>query len=203
MPWGRGYQVSPEEIFPSVTTILSVESNQYLEEWRNKVGQEVADDISTRAKNRGTFLHTCSENYIKGLPVTFGMFQQDEKKMFQKMVPFLDQIDDIHCLETTLFSRKLKVAGTVDCIARYKDQLRILDWKTSRSFKTADDIHGYFIQCSMYALAFWEQTDIAIEDIGILMMTEEHGVLEFLEKTKIWLPRATEFREKFRKVHGV
>ena len=54
---------------PSVTTILDrtkpEEAKQKLREWRDRVGHERAQQITTEAANRGTRMHTYLERYVK------------------------------------------------------------------------------------------------------------------------------------------
>ena len=82
-----------------------------------------------RAARRGTATHNLIENYIKNEPLT-------EKSVlplgsFKIMKPYIDQIQNIHCLETVLYSSKYKLAGQVDCIAEYNGKLSVIDFKTA------------------------------------------------------------------------
>ena len=64
-----------------------------------------------------------------------------------------------------IFSKKLKVAGRVDCIAKIRDEIYIIDWKSSRS------IHpSYYLQLAAYAQAVEEMTNLKIENTAILQM---------------------------------
>jgi len=53
---------------PSVTTILDrtkpAEARQKLQEWKDRVGHEKAQQITTEAANRGTRMHAYLESYI-------------------------------------------------------------------------------------------------------------------------------------------
>ena len=67
---GRRLYATPDgNKLPSVTTILdatkSEESKQALQNWRNRVGREQAQQITTEAANRGTRMHTYLEQYVK------------------------------------------------------------------------------------------------------------------------------------------
>ena len=52
----RFYRVDGK-LFPSVTTILSIQPKEGLEEWRNSVGHEAAAWEMRRAATRGTKFH--------------------------------------------------------------------------------------------------------------------------------------------------
>ena len=67
---GRRYYVTPTgERVPSVTTILDrtkpAEARQALAEWRKRVGEDRAQQITTEAANRGTRMHKWLENYVQ------------------------------------------------------------------------------------------------------------------------------------------
>ena len=146
-PEGRLYETPNGSLYPSVTTIVgSIGDKSYLNEWRAKVGEEVADKITQAAAKRGTLIHSCCEAWLLGQPIKFDIFQHIEKEMFEYLLPVLNEIEEVHALETTLWSDKLKCAGTVDLIAKHKGKIKVIDWKNSRQVKSKEDIPGYFAQ---------------------------------------------------------
>eukprot|EP00466_Bigelowiella_natans_P006293 jgi/Bigna1/140953/aug1.59_g15661 len=46
--------------------------------------------------------------------------------------PVLQEISRVDVVESSVFHSTLGYAGTIDCIAEYQGELRIIDWKTSR-----------------------------------------------------------------------
>ena len=66
----------------------------------------------------------------------------------------LDNISDIYAQECGLYSDKYKVAGRVDCIAKYNGVLSIIDFKTSTKERSDDWNENYYIQGSAYAEMF-------------------------------------------------
>lgn len=193
----RLYKTPEGNLYPSVTTVLSAGDHSAIDAWRAEVGAEVADKISNAASRRGSLIHLNVENTILGAPLTFNMFHRTELEMYQNLLPTIQKIEVVHCLETTLWSDKLKVAGTVDLIAKWNGKMVVLDWKTSGRYKSKDEIHGYFIQASAYAYMFWERTGVAVSDIVIAMTTQDDGVLMFEEKVKDWLPKFIELRDVY------
>ena len=65
-------------------------------------------------------------------------------KQLKKTV--LEKIDNIRSQECSLFSRKYRVAGRVDCIAEYDGKLSIIDFKTSTKERTDEYNENYYIQ---------------------------------------------------------
>lgn len=196
LPNGRFYK-TPDGTFPSVTTVLGSIPNPYLDEWREKVGDKFADEFSQKAADRGSFIHKCAEDYLLGNPVSFSMFQLSEKQMFNNLVPHLNEFQTIHALEQRIYSTKLRSAGTVDCIAEDARGLCVVDFKTSRRYKTRADIDSYFMQTAAYAIAWYERTGMAIGRVKILITTEDDGVLVYEENVKDWLPAYIEIRNKY------
>ncbi|RYZ83336.1 MAG: hypothetical protein EOP04_20165, partial [Proteobacteria bacterium] len=54
---GRVYRTPAGLYYPSVTTVLSLNSKDSIKRWRKRVGEEEANRISTEAAGRGTRIH--------------------------------------------------------------------------------------------------------------------------------------------------
>lgn len=199
-PTGRMYETPTGARYPSITTVISLLGADKIKAWREAVGEEEANKISKQASSRGTSIHSLCENYLLGKQQEVNMF---DREMFDTMQPYLAKIDNVHALEQPLFSHKLQVCGTVDCIAEYDGVLSIIDFKTSRRIKTRDDIHSYFMQTAAYSYMFWEMTGIAINDIVIMMGVDNEPALIFKEKVKPWLPAFISVREDYRALKGL
>ena len=61
----RLYETPEGNKYPSITTVLSVRNKKGLFEWRKRVGEEVANKISTGAARRGTRMHSLFEQYLR------------------------------------------------------------------------------------------------------------------------------------------
>lgn len=196
----RVYETPDGKSYPSITTVTGLYKAQQIAEWRKRVGEEVANQISTRAATRGTRVHTLCEDYLSNKTPDVDMFDHD---MWQSFKPLLDRIDNVHCLETPLYSDHLAVAGTVDCIAEFDGRLSVIDFKTSRRPKTADMISDYFMQASAYAVAFEELVGIPINRLVILMAVDDSEPLIFEEKRDNWINGFIDLREKYRNYKGI
>ena len=64
----------------------------------------------------------------------------------------LNKIDNVYAQEVPLYSKLLKLAGRVDCVAEYKGKLSIIDFKGSTREKRISDIDNYFQQATAYAI---------------------------------------------------
>lgn len=199
-PAGRMYETPTGKSYPSVTTVTGLHSQQSIMEWRKKVGEEEANRISNRASGRGTRVHTYCEDYLLGKHVVPDMFDVD---IFKSIVPHLDKIDNIHALESPLYSHHLQVAGTVDCIAEYEGKLAIIDFKTSTKVKQRDWISGYFMQTSAYAVAFEELTGIPVGRMIIIMGVDNEKPLIFNEKRDTWIGEFKKLRQEYLQIKGI
>jgi genome maintenance exonuclease 1 len=192
----RLYETPSGELYPSVTSVLGMLSANSIQEWRNRVGEEEANRISNRASSRGTRIHTLCEDYL-----TKGVAKPDmfDAEMFNSIRPHLDKINNIHALETPLYSNYLQVAGTVDVICEYNKKLSIVDFKTSSRIKSRDDIHSYFMQCSAYAYMFYELTGVVVPNI-LIIMGVEHELNAFIYEERVvdWLEKFIEIRKQYK-----
>ena len=196
---GRSYQTPSGKSYPSVTSILGLLGKAEIIAWRARVGEEEANRVSARAARRGTAIHSLCENYLLNKDVNPGPF---DLETFNSIRPFLDRINNIHCLETQLYSDYLQVAGTVDCIAEFDGKTSIIDFKTSKRIKTRDDIHGYFMQTSAYAVMFEERTGIPVGKLVIIMSVDDEKPLLFVEKRDDWIHKFIELRQDYSKLYN-
>ena len=196
----RVYATPSGKKYPSVTTVTGLLKKDIINEWRKRVGDEEANKISSKAAKRGTRIHTLCEKYLLNEEVSVQLF---DTEMWNSMRPLLDDIDDIYALEQPLYSDHLQVAGTVDCIARYKGKLSVIDFKSSKRIKHRDDIHDYFIQCSAYAVAFEELTGIPVPRLVILMAVDDEKPLIFNEKRNDWIEEFKTLRLEYKRQKGI
>lgn len=197
---GRIYLTPTGEKYPSVTAVTGLGSEVYIKEWRDRVGHDEADAITRRASTRGTRIHTLCEDYILGKELDVSIF---DKEIFNSMLPHFDKVGDIHCLETRLYSHKLRVGGTVDLIADFDDELSVIDWKTSGRVKDIDEIGGYFMQAAAYSQCFLELTGINIDKLVIVMGIDNNPAKVFIEDKTEWLKKFKSKRLEFYKVRKI
>lgn len=166
----RMYVAPNGQRYPSVTTVIADHGKEAILEWRKKVGDEKANEISRKATTRGTSVHKALEKYLNNEDISSLEMLPNVKSLFVRMKAELDEkVNNIHCLEDRLYSHELKLAGTVDCIAEYKGVLSVIDFKTSIRLKKKENIGGYFMQGAAYATMFNEMTKLNIEQVVILI----------------------------------
>lgn len=167
---GTRLYVTPNgDKYPSVTTVLSDYKKKELAEWRARVGEEHANKVSRQATTRGTSVHKVIEMYLNNETIPAEELMPNVKSLFVRMKPELDKLNNIHCLEERLFSHKLRLAGTVDCIAEHNGVLSVIDFKTSVRPKKKENIANYFMQGAAYSTMFTEMTGIPITQVLIMI----------------------------------
>ena len=182
---GRVYVTPSDKKYPSVTTILSSYGKKALFEWRERVGAEEANRIASKASRRGTALHTVCEKYLLNEMTSMKLASMlpTTKELFYKIKPHIDtSIGKVYALEQALYSDALGIAGRVDCIAEWNGKISIIDFKSSSKQKNKNNIGNYFMQCTAYAEMFGELTGQAIEQIVVLIGTEEGPGQVFVEE---------------------
>ena len=197
---GRVYQTPNGKAYPSVTSVTGLHGKEAIFAWRKRVGEEEANRISAAATKRGTRVHSLCEDYLNNKSIEPDMF---EVETWNSILPELRKINNIHCLETQLYSDHLRVAGTVDCIAEYDGRMSVIDFKTSKRSKSRDDIHGYFMQTSAYAVMFEERTGIPVDRLVILMTVDEQPEASvFIENRDDWIEKFVNLREEYLRIKG-
>ena len=180
----------------SITSVTSYYNREIFKRWRAKVGDEEANRITKRATSRGTATHELIEHFLLNEEVKYD--KPGPKILFQQAKKELQNINNIYALEKSLYSNELGVAGTVDCIAEYKGELAIIDFKTAEKPKPRDWIENYFVQAAAYACMFYELTDIPVKKLVILMTCANGEVQVYEEYDKMkYMRLLVKYIEKF------
>ena len=197
----KRYYVTPEgNEYPSITTVLSPRGKEGLMKWRKRVGEKVANHICNKAATRGTKVHKMCEDFLNGEDMThhkkdflpYCLFNELKDKTF-------NNINEVIAQEVTLYSDKYRVAGRTDLIAEYKGELSIVDFKTSTNERKDSYNENYYIQTSAYAEMFEELTGKPINQIVILVVTENGTVQEFIKDKQEYIPLLEETLEEWYK----
>ena len=177
----RLYEVGDGKWYPSVTTVTSHRKKDSIIKWRKRVGEAEANKISGRASARGNKFHSMVESYLKNETVSFDDKSPLASFLFKTAKETLHRINNIHLLESPLYSDSLRIAGRVDCIAEFDGELAVIDFKTSTKEKKESWIENYFVQETAYAAMYYERSGVKVDKIVTLIATEEGG-MQIIEK---------------------
>ncbi len=197
-PWGKRY--------PSVTTVTGLLTRDHIKLWRERVGAEEANKISTMAARRGTKMHQLFEDYLRADKELVFENIIDES-MFNAVKPILDEITPI-ALEAGMYSDALQMAGQVDCVGLWsneygEDELCIIDFKTSSKYKEEYMADPWFHQMTAYAIMVEELTGEVIESIVAVVAVDGGGVQVFEADPREYVDKLFALRQRYSNLHGV
>ena len=152
-----------------------------------------------RAAARGKATHNLIEQYIKSeTPSESAVLPLG---LFRLIKPYVDQISNVHLLEAIMYSKKLTLAGQVDCIAEYNGKLSVIDFKTSNKFKQEEWVQNYFMQCTAYALMAEEVMNCRIDQIVVLIAVNENEPQVFVKEKDNSVDQLWQFINNYRSTH--
>jgi len=140
---------------PSVTTVLSATKNQqFLKDWKARVGEAEAERIKNLSSKRGTSMHKFLESHIQGIGYDdLTEIGQAAKPMAQKIIEIgLTPVSEYYGSEVMLHYPGL-YAGSTDLVCMHNDMESIVDFKQSNRPKREEWIQDYFLQIAAYAMA--------------------------------------------------
>jgi len=202
---GRRLYVTPSgQKYPSITTVLSILNQKSIQKWRERVGEEEANRISTRAAGRGTRIHKMCEDYLNNvLQESIEKYSYWDRLMFDSMRIIFDEfIGKVRVQEASLYSDFMRVAGRVDCIAEFDGKLSVIDFKTAAKPKEERYIENYFMQTAGYAVMFEERTGIPISRIVVIIGVDDHGTQLFVKKRDDYIEQFMDVRSDYKKLYG-
>jgi len=152
----RVYITPDGESLPSVTTILGATKDMtHLNEWKKRIGEEKAKQITTEAAGVGTGLHSNLERFLCGVPRQPGNNPVHIKANAMADVIIqngLKDVEEVWAMEQSLYYKGL-FSGTTDLVCVYKGNPCIADFKQTNRPKKAEWIEDYYLQLMAYIMA--------------------------------------------------
>ena len=188
---------------PSVTTILSATKDQtHLNEWRNRIGHEKAQQITTEAAGIGTAMHNNLERFMTGLERMPGnnVVHVQANKMADVIIENgLKNVSEVWAMEQSLYFPGL-YSGTTDLVGVYGDEPAVMDYKQTNKPKKEEWIEDYYIQLMAYMLAHNEVygTDIRRGVVFMCSRDLQYQQFDLLPKDfnkyqDMWLNKVEEY----------
>jgi genome maintenance exonuclease 1 len=166
---------------PSVTTILGRTKNQqFLKDWKEKVGEQEAERIKNLSSRRGTSMHKFLESYITGVGYDdLTELGQKAKPMAEKIIEIgLAPVEEYYGSEVTLYYPGL-YAGSTDLVCIHNGKDTIIDFKQANRPKKEEWIEDYYLQIAAYAMAHDYVHKSQIEQGIIMICTPDLYYQEF------------------------
>jgi len=182
---GRHYIVGEGRALPSVTTILSnTKDMSVIQEWKQRVGDTVADNIIKDSVQTGDKVHDNLEQYILHGTVPTGTLMA---KIITRLIidKGLSKVNEVWGCEVPLYFPSL-YAGTADLIGVHQGKPTIMDFKNSRMVKKEEWIIDYKMQLVSYAEAHNELYGTDIQRGVIMMGCHDGQYAEWIVEGDAW-----------------
>lgn len=168
----RVYQTPDGERLPSVTTILGATKDMtHLIEWRKRIGEAKAAQITQEAAGVGTAMHANIERFIIGeqrQPGNNPVHVQANAMANIIIENGLSKVDEVWAMEQSLYFPGL-YSGTTDLVGVYKGNPAVIDYKQTNKPKKDEWINDYKLQLVAYIAAHNEVYGTDIRQ-GIVFM---------------------------------
>ena len=199
----RVYLTPDGESLPSVTTILSATKDMtHLNEWKKRVGEERAKQITTEAAGVGTAMHGNLERFIAGLqrqPGNNPVHVQANEMANVIIRNGLSNVNEVWAMEQSLYFPGL-YSGTTDLVGVHDSEPAVMDYKQTNKPKKDEWIEDYRLQLMAYILAHNEVygTDIRRGVVFMCSRACEYQQFElkpedFNKYQDMWLNKVEEY----------
>lgn len=208
---------------PSVTRILqqtlSPEQLFYLERWRRRMiadlGEEGFKEYSLNLFRQGSLFHTAVESFLTSVATledanpteTSTEYPAEIEGYMESISHVLEDVRGVRAIESTVQHGTLNYLGIVDCVARYRGVLCVIDWKTSEKPKPfVSNTYDNPLQVAAYAGALNSDNNYKYQvENGLIVVAYKDGspahahmlsteqILQYWER---WLVRLEEFTEQ-------
>jgi genome maintenance exonuclease 1 len=199
----RVYATPDGEKLPSVTTILSATKDMTaLNEWRDRIGWDKAQQITTEAAGIGTAMHNNLERFIAGverMPGNNAVHVQANKMADVIIEKGLSRVNEVWAIEQSLYFPGL-YSGTTDLVGVHADEPAVMDYKQTNKPKKEEWIEDYKMQLVAYILAHNEVYKTDIRKGVVFMCSRDLQYQEFtLQPSEfnkyqdLWLEKVEEY----------
>jgi genome maintenance exonuclease 1 len=199
----RVYQTPDGEKLPSVTTILGATKDMTaLNEWRKRIGEDKAAQITREAAGVGTAMHANLERFIIGeqrQPGNNPVHVQANAMANVIIENGLSKLSEVWALEQSLYFPGL-YSGTTDGIGVFDGEPAVFDHKQTNKPKKEEWIDDYKIQLVAYILAHNEVYGTDIRRGVVFMCSrdlqyQQFDLLpqDFNKYQDLWLEKVQEY----------
>ncbi|XP_072247340.1 mitochondrial genome maintenance exonuclease 1 [Leuresthes tenuis] len=207
---------------PSVTRVLqqtlSPEQIFYLERWKRRMiselGEEGFKSYSQNLFRQGKLFHSAVEDILtsgatlaNSNPSETPEYAPEVQGYMESISSILEDVRAVRAIESTVQHGPLNYLGIVDCVARYRGVLCVIDWKTSEKPKPfLGNTYDNPVQVAAYAGALNNDENYKYQvENGLIVVAYKDGSpahahqlnSELMsEYWKTWLLRLEDFTEQ-------
>ncbi|XP_031732581.1 mitochondrial genome maintenance exonuclease 1 [Anarrhichthys ocellatus] len=207
---------------PSVTRILqqtlSPDQIFYLERWKRRMiaelGEEGFKEYSQKLFRQGRLFHSAVEDIlVSGAtwknrnPPESSEYPPEVQGYMESISHVLEDVGAVRATESTVHHDMLNYLGIVDCVARYRGVLCVIDWKTSEKPKPfLSNTYDNPVQVAAYAGALNNDGNYKYQvENGLIVVAYKDGSPAHVHRLSselmlkywtTWLIRLEEFTEQ-------
>lgn len=178
----RVYQTPDGETLPSVTTILGATKDMtHLNEWKKRIGEEKAAQITREAAGVGTAMHANLERFLIGeqrQPGNNPVHVQANAMADVIIQNGLSKVNEVWAMEQSLYFPGL-YSGTTDLVGVYDGEPAVMDHKQTNKPKKDEWIDDYKIQLVAYIMAHNEVYGTDIKRGVVFMCSRDFQYQQF------------------------
>ncbi len=178
----RVYQTPDGETLPSVTTILGATKDMtHLNEWKKRIGEEKAAQITREAAGVGTAMHANLERFLIGeqrQPGNNPVHVQANAMADVIIQNGLSKVYEVWAMEQSLYFPGL-YSGTTDLVGVYDGEPAVMDHKQTNKPKKDEWIDDYKIQLVAYIMAHNEVYGTDIKRGVVFMCSRDFQYQQF------------------------
>ncbi|XP_012714727.2 mitochondrial genome maintenance exonuclease 1 [Fundulus heteroclitus] len=213
---GRGRSSTPS-VSRILQQTLSPEQIFYLERWKRRMIAELGElgfkEYSQNIFRQGKVFHSALEDILTSAETLRDRNLSEAPECpaeaqgyIQSVSHILEDVRAVRAVESTVQHAALNYLGIVDCVARYRGVLCVIDWKTSEKPKpflsntydnplqvaayagalNSDDNYKYQVENGLIVVAYKDGSPAHAHQINSELMSEYW---------KTWLLRLEEFKE--------
>ncbi|XP_028324473.1 mitochondrial genome maintenance exonuclease 1 [Gouania willdenowi] len=204
---------------PSVTRILqqtlSPEQIFYLDRWKKRMIAELGEEgfrlYSQRLFSQGKRFHLAVEKTITADETKkdegLSEYPADVQGYMRSISHILEDVSAVRAIESTVQHDTLDYLGVVDCVARYRGVLCVIDWKTSEKPKpflsntydnpcqvaayagalNNDENYNYQVNCGLIVVAYKDGSPAHAHQLNSELMSDYWNS---------WLLRLEDYKEQ-------
>lgn len=192
----RVYVTPDGERLPSVTTILGFTKDMtHLNEWKKRVGEEKAAQITKEAAGVGTAMHANLERFLIGEQRQPGKnpVHVQANAMADKIIAHgLSNMQEVWAIEQSLYFPGL-YSGTTDLCGVYNGNPSICDFKQTNKPKKEEWVEDYKVQLVAYIMAHNEVYGTDIQEGHVFMCSRDLTYQQF----DLWPKDFNEYQDKW------
>ena len=207
----------PASNFPSVTRVLSATMSEAsissLEKWKEKMKEELGEvgfvQHQRQLFHRGSLLHRHIAHFLAE-----GQFLDsvptEIEGLWKSLTSVFPDIEKVKLLEKHITHPFLCYKGVADCVASYKNEVVVIDWKTSSKQKPSmNELYDEPIQAAAYAgaLNYDRNIDLQVDKFAVVIAYESgepahvhafnHSICK--EYWGLWLKRLKQYWRQLEK----